>query len=355
MALQAAPSARATSTGTSFLETLEIRDRTLHISALRNADTDGFFGPAIIGTTPMQRVFSTPALAIVSGEPAVLEVSVQGLTDGAHTLDVVVNGLRVGTIHSVFQNVGKARLTLPPGTLVPGDNTVALVGRTGSEIALELSQRLTYPRQYAFGGPLRFTAPTGTELVLSGADASTHVLDITSAVVPSVVAAAPSSGGLRLTASGSGTRVLYTYRDRDVLTPAIVANSPSTWHDADGADLVIIGQPELLTSLRPLAEQRALEGLRVALVDVADVYDEFSAGEKDALAIRSFLSTATQRWSTPPASSCSPALRPTTHAVGWGGRSSTRFQRCSSRHAIWRRHLTTGWSPSTRPSARPWQ
>ena len=91
-----------------------------------------------IGTTPMQRVFSTPALAVVSGESPVLEVSVQGLTDGAHTLDVVVNGLRVGTIQSVFQDVGKARLTLPPGILVPRDNTVALVGRTAGNRARAL-------------------------------------------------------------------------------------------------------------------------------------------------------------------------------------------------------------------------
>ncbi len=130
--MQAAPPARPTETGTSFLETLEIRDRTLHVSGLRNADTDSFFGPPIVGTKPMQRVFSTPALAVVSSEPAVLEVSVQGLTDGAHTLDVIVNGLPVGTIESVFQDVGKVRLALPPGVLVPGDNTVALVGRTGT-------------------------------------------------------------------------------------------------------------------------------------------------------------------------------------------------------------------------------
>ena len=36
------------------------------------------------------------------------------------------------------------------------------------------------------------------------------------------------------------------------------------------------------------------------MVDVEDVYDEFSAGEKDALAIRSFLSNAVQSWSTAP-------------------------------------------------------
>jgi len=300
VSIQAAPAARATTTATSFLETLEIRERTLHIPALGNADTDGFFGKPIIGTSPMERVFSTPALAVVASDPAVLEVSVQGLTNGDHAVDITVNGLVVGTIQSVFQDVAKARFTLPPGLLVSGDNKVALVGRTSTEIAVEISQRLTYPRQYTMSGPLRFTAPAGAEVVLPGADASTHVLDITSILSPASVAVAATSGGARLTSSGAGTRILYAYRDQDVRFPVAVANVPSRWHDSDGADLVIIGQRDLLPSLRPLAEQRADEGLTVAVVDVTDVYDEFSAGEKDATAIRAFLSTATQRWSTPP-------------------------------------------------------
>ena len=146
----------------------------------------------------------------------------------------------------------------------------------------------------------RFTAPAGTDLVLSGADGSTHVLDITTAFRPASVTTSTSSGGIRLAASGTGDRILYAYRDQDILVPALVANNPSSWHASEGADLVIIGTRELLPSLRPLAEQRAREGLSVAVVDIEDVYDEFSAGEKDAFAIRSFLSSAVQTWSTSP-------------------------------------------------------
>ena len=105
---------------------------------------------------------------------------------------------------------------------------------------------------------------------------------------------------MRVAASGSGERILFAYREQDVLTPALVANNPSSWHGSEGADLVIIGARGLLPSLRPLADQRASEGLRVAVVDIEDVYDEFSAGEKDALAIRSFLGNAVTSWSNAP-------------------------------------------------------
>jgi autotransporter-associated beta strand protein len=299
--IAAAPSTSATATQTSFLETLQIRERTLHIAALMNPDTDGFFGPLIIGTQPLQRVFFTPALAVQAPDAPILEVSIQGLTNGIHTLDVVVNGTPVGTLQSVFQDLSRARFTLPPGLLVAGDNTVMLVGRTGTEIAVELAQRLTYPRQYSFSGPLRFTATAGSDLVLAGADpSSVRVLDITSAPNPAAVTTSAVSGGARLTASGTKGRILYAYRDQDVLTPDVVANNPSAWHASGGADLVIIGDRSLLPSLRPLAEQRASEGLSVAVVDVVDVYDEFSAGEKDALALRNFLASAVQSWTTPP-------------------------------------------------------
>ncbi|HZW89517.1 MAG TPA: C25 family cysteine peptidase, partial [Myxococcaceae bacterium] len=292
----------ATTSATSFRESLEARDRTLHVSALINTDTDGFFGPPIIGTNPTSRIFSTPAVDALATEPAVLEVSVQGLTAGAHTLDVQVNGTTVGTIDGNFQEVVSGRFTLPPGSLIAGDNTVTLVGRTGTEIALELAQRLTYSRHYAFGGPLRFTAAAGAQLELTGADAArAHVLDITSAARPSEVETVATAAGAALTAGGAGTRILYAYRDEDVLAPAaVMANRSSTWHEPHEADLIVIGAQSLLPSLQPLVDQRAAEGLKVALVDVQDVYDEFSAGEKDALAIRSFISNALQTWSRPP-------------------------------------------------------
>jgi autotransporter-associated beta strand protein len=299
--IEPAPAAAVNARQTSFVETLEIRDRTTHIPALLNPDTDGFFGKFLIGAEAMERIFSTPALAFQASDPAVLEVSLQGLTNGEHLVDVRVNGLVVGTIHGVFQDVTKARFTLPPGALLPGDNSVTLTGRTDEEIAVELSQRLIYPRQYSFSGALRFTAPAGADLVLSGADSSTRVLDVTAVLHPTAVAASASSGGMRIVAGGTGTRILYAYRDQDVLTPAVVPNVPSSWNSgAQGADLVIIGNGQLLPSLRPLVEQRTREGLRVAVVDIEDVYNEFSAGEKDAMAIRAFLSHAVRNWAIPP-------------------------------------------------------
>ena len=237
--IESAPAADATSSATSFLETLVVRDRTLHVSALRNTDTDGFFGRPIVGTRPMDRVFSTPALDVLASEAATLEVSVQGLTAGAHTLDVLVNGVGLGTVAGSEQDVATAHFTIPPGAILPGDNTVSLVGRTSGEIALELSQRLTYSRRYAFSGPLRFTAPAGAQVALTGADASVaHVLDITSATRPGI--RANCRLGRRREPRRRRERGSHPLRlpTRAVLAPTVVSNAPSSWHSAQGARLV---------------------------------------------------------------------------------------------------------------------
>ncbi len=102
VSIDQAPAMDATSVATSFSESIQIRERTIHVSALRNTETDGFFGRPLIGTRPMDRIFSTPALDLVAPDAATLVVSVQGLTDGAHAIDVRVNGTTVGTRRGTF-------------------------------------------------------------------------------------------------------------------------------------------------------------------------------------------------------------------------------------------------------------
>ena len=74
---------------------------------------------------------------------------------------------------------------------------------------------------------------------------------------------------------------------------AIEPDTPSTWRStANAYDYIAIVHPTLAGAIQPLLDHRAAEGLRVAKVDVQDVYDEFSYGRVDPEAIRSFLAYA---------------------------------------------------------------
>jgi hypothetical protein len=81
----------------------------------------------------------------------------------------------------------------------------------------------------------------------------------------------------------------------------LVADAPSDWRNpTNGADEIILTYDGFYTDTLPLAAHRQAQGLRVQVVRVSDVYDEFSFGLETPQAIRDFLAYAYANW-TPPA------------------------------------------------------
>src|SRR5262249_9938073 len=114
------PASSGNASVATFAATSEIRERLTWFGAALNRDAEKFFGPAVF-SAPRERTFTLDGLDL-AGTGAQLEVALQGITDVPHSVSVAVNGLSVGTVD--FQGVvpGNATFTLPPGTLVPGDN-----------------------------------------------------------------------------------------------------------------------------------------------------------------------------------------------------------------------------------------
>jgi hypothetical protein len=88
------------------------------------------------------------------------------------------------------------------------------------------------------------------------------------------------------------------FTDEKAKSPIGIAhNQPSTWSRFKaGFDLVIIAHGDFLESMKPLQTLRKAQRLRVALVDVEDLYDEFNYGVKSPQAIKDFLSFARAKW-----------------------------------------------------------
>lgn len=83
----------------------------------------------------------------------------------------------------------------------------------------------------------------------------------------------------------------------------IVKDTPSSLQNtSNGADYIIITYGAWQSNVQPLVNQRATMG-RVQVVDVQDVYDEFSYGRQDPKAIRDFLNYAYNSWQQPKPSS----------------------------------------------------
>ena len=62
----------------------------------------------------------------------------------------------------------------------------------------------------------------------------------------------------------------------------------------------MITDPAFASALAPLVGLRQSQGYTVKVVDVQDIYDEFSFGQKTPEAIRDFLVRAARSWAKPP-------------------------------------------------------
>ncbi|HEX7957515.1 MAG TPA: C25 family cysteine peptidase, partial [Pyrinomonadaceae bacterium] len=112
-------------------------------------------------------------------------------------------------------------------------------------------------------------------------------------------------GGWTLTfeVAGAGRRELYAFAETQVSRPAsVAANVPSRWSVDAGqrADLVVITHADFAAQVEPLAALRASEGMEVAVVDVEDLYDEFSYGAHTPQAVRDFLAWTRANWDKAP-------------------------------------------------------
>ena len=82
---------------------------------------------------------------------------------------------------------------------------------------------------------------------------------------------------------------------------AITSNLRSNLHDTlNAADFIIVSHRNFLERINPLKLLRENKGLKVMVVDVDDIYDEFSYGNKSTQAIKDFLLYSHTKWQSGP-------------------------------------------------------
>ncbi|MDZ7375826.1 MAG: C25 family cysteine peptidase, partial [candidate division KSB1 bacterium] len=93
----------------------------------------------------------------------------------------------------------------------------------------------------------------------------------------------------------------FLYSPKAIKKPIqIVADQPSNLKSSqNGADYILITHELFRNAAQLLAEHRQAQNLRVALIDVQDIYDEFNDGIFDPWAIQKFLKYAYENWQPP--------------------------------------------------------
>ena len=296
------PSAAPPIAGGNFPFTVERRDRTIYFSALLNGEVENFFG-AVIVSQPVNQALTVPHLdAAATG--ATLEVALQGVSFVTHQINVTLNAVPLGSVVFSGQAGGLATFAVPPGVVQQGANQVTLTGPGGGDVSLVDHLRLTYNHTYtADNDLLKVTAAANQQLTFGGFSANTiRVFDITNpAAVQEVVGQVQPQGAsysVSLLVPGAGPRTLLALADGQI-GPAkqVAANLPSSWNKTShGADFLIITPRDFFSAVEQLRVTRQSQGLSVAVVDIEDIYDEFSFGQKTPQAIKDFLSFAHNSW-----------------------------------------------------------
>ena len=291
----------------SYADTETVVGRSIYVASVLNGDTSNFFGAAV-STTPVTTNVSAPNPDPAGLGAAILTVALQGVTATAHTVDVTLNGLGLGTC--TLSGVQDAACAFPATGLVPGTNSVTLAARDATDYTATESISVSYAHLYvADGDTLAFTALDGSRVDIGGfTTGDVRVMDVTDPTHPveliTTVSGSAGAGAFHAVVdvpAGASSRALYAFTGANVLAPVSVqADAPSHWSTPQDGELMILSHAAFLNALGPLVARRQAEGWRVQLVDLADVYDERGFGDKSADAVRDFIQAARATWRVPP-------------------------------------------------------
>ena len=307
-----------------FLYEVQLKDRFVYFSSLLNGAAENYFGGLLLTppytpqNAPTTETLNVKNLQTDSQGTALLRVGLQGVSIQTHLVNVLVNDVLVGSLSYDSQAYGEQSFNVAVSLLHEGDNVIKFMTSTTDDRSLFSYVRLTYPRIYrADNNTLSFALRSTQSARIDGfTTPNIRVLDISDPVLvqevrpivesagPNYAVTVPSTG-----ARAKGSRTLLALPSGSFLHPAsLVINQPSTLNQttlnqpSNAADLLIITHQSFISlpNLATLVSQRQAQGFNVKVVDVEDVFDEFSYGAHTPQAITDMLLRARAAWATPP-------------------------------------------------------
>jgi hypothetical protein len=288
--------------------------------------------------------------ATIDGD-ATLRIRVVGgfswpLTALDHQVQIEINGHLVGDVTSDGFDPALGTITFPAAILEAGRNNIRLrvpgnLTPLGDQVYLDWIELSYLQGPVAVFDELAFTLQGSGrhEFFLTGfSGPGVQVYDVTDPVAPRRVTGGqpetshgalrtsstagaqlmanrriflPASGGsprpvagdaaIRFGGTLSGTNSFAAARPQAMATVGPLRRDVgSELHSTDRqADYLLISHGELSEAAQALASHRRSHGLSVATIDVQDIYDEFSGGRLDPMAIRAFINHAYHYWQEP--------------------------------------------------------
>ncbi len=311
---------------TTVIRTTRVEKDTAYYSSYPIAPTaDHFFdGPITVSTsTPVSTLTYTLSLVdpVTTENVAFRGRFYGGQDQGANpdqSLQVLLNGQALGTFQWQGRTGYDALATAPATSLSTTSNALAfqaalaqLPGLTGYWAYVDWVE-LDYPSQAtAQGDRLAIkgldVAGTAAEVRTTGfSTRQVTVYDVRDPRHPALIGNTASVGasapyGLTFWdtwPTGAPPPSYFLAAQAGLIAPAAIEVAPlPAWNTpANTYDYIAIVHSSLAAAIQPLLDHRAAASLRVAKVDVQDIYDLYSGGLVNPEAIRSFLSYAYHNW-----------------------------------------------------------
>jgi hypothetical protein len=243
-----------------------------------------------------------------------LTILMAGQTDTAHEVEVVVNGVQQ---RFNWSGISYYQATVDDIPLLDGDNTVTLqcLSADGNDSIIVDWFEVAYRRDYIAGADdtLKFAPDSGDRYRIDGFSTNTLIgYDISDPADVAIIENAAINGtgpySFEFEPTAFGDSYLVLASDAGRVPVGIVEDTDANpAHNPGGADYILITHRDLGWAqngeqnqwLTDLIAHRQAQGLRVSVVDIEDIYDQFSYGIKSPQALKDFLAYAHGNWPQP--------------------------------------------------------
>ena len=238
--------------------------------------------------------------------PARLFLDLQGGANGTHELELRMNGTLIGSVEVNGKNASRVAVEFDAALLLPGNNSLSVHAADGDLVFVD-GFDIEYDRLYDAVADRLISRSGGVNIVAAGAFSrpDIRVFELTNPLQPRLLATTrvlPEGASYRVIWRPLGSGDHLAVAESGVRTPAAIRlDTPSQLKSAAmGADYLVITTAALAAAAQDLADLREARGLSSSVVDIEDVYDEFTFGRRDPRALRDFLVYAREHWSPAP-------------------------------------------------------
>lgn len=228
------------------------------------------------------------------------------ITAHGNSQSVLVNGVPTSCYYCSYASINNGILSFntPPGNAI---NVNIQYTKTGSAVGWLDFIEVNCMRQLIMAGDqmsFRHTASVGTgniaEYILGNYSSDMQVWDVSDPF--NIIRINGNINGPNFTfrANSSTLKEFIAFKNQNYLTPPLRIGriNNQNIHSLNFADFLIVTHPQFIQQANEIADFHRNDGLSVHVVNVEEIYNEFSGGSRDISAIRNFVRMFYERATT---------------------------------------------------------